>query len=172
MGHLVTEDRELVHGHLAQVLAVNALVADQACGRDHAGGHTITNEENHVLSLLLLGEVADNPVGNSLGAIVVAQSGGILARLVERNAAVGLGCDIDNGWCLRVLSEVVLVPLELPLLNLWLGDIEELGYLLRASASLLDGKRESLIRNTTVGCIIRNTTVGCITFASAWLVWN
>lgn len=71
VGHLVTENRELVHGHLGQVLAVDALVADQACSRDHARGHTITNEKNDVLGLLLLSKVADNPVGNSLGAIVV-----------------------------------------------------------------------------------------------------
>lgn len=103
--HLMTEDGEFVHGHGGLVLSVDALVSDQAGGRDHVRGHTITNEQNDVLGLALLSQVTDEPSCLSLAAVVVVEGCSVLARLVERNATVGLGGDIDEGWLLRITSE-------------------------------------------------------------------
>jgi len=152
VGHLVTDDGERVHGHLGLVLAVDGLVSDQTGGRDHGGGHAVTDEEDDVLGLLLLGEVADDPVGDRLGAVVVFQSRRVLAWLVERDAAVGLGGNVDMGGGLRILGEEVLIPLELPGLERWLGDAEESADWLSSSTCLLDGEGEVLVWDTAVGC--------------------
>lgn len=107
VGHLVTEHGELVHGHGGLVLSIDALVSDQAGGRDHVGGHTVTNEQNDVLGLALLSQIANKPSSNGLGAVVVVESGSILARLVESNTAVGLGSYIDHRWLLGITGKVI-----------------------------------------------------------------
>lgn len=107
VGHLVTEHGELVHGQSGLVLSVDALVSDQACSCDHVGGHTVTNEQDDVLGLALLSQVADQPGSDGLGAIVVSESCSVLARLVERNTAVSLRSDIDDRRLLCILGKVV-----------------------------------------------------------------
>ena len=107
MGHLVTEHGELVHGHCGLVLSVDALVTDQACGRDHVGGHTISNEEDDVLGLALFSKVANKPSSLGLAAVVVIEGGSVLAGLVESNTAVCLSCDIDEAGILCIASEEV-----------------------------------------------------------------
>lgn len=113
VGHLVTENREFVHGHGALVLSVDGLVCDQACGRDHVGGHTITNEENDVLGLALLSQVANEPGSLSAGAIVVGESGSVLAWLVKCDAAVGLGRDVDQSRLLGIAGKEIFEVLVL-----------------------------------------------------------
>jgi hypothetical protein len=111
VGHLMSEDRELVHGHGGLVLSVDALVSDQACGRDHVGGHTIANEEDDVLGLALLSQIANKPGSLGLAAIVVVERGNVLSGLVEGNATVGLGGDVDQSGLLRITSEKVFMIL-------------------------------------------------------------
>lgn len=111
----------------------------------HVGGHAIANEENDVLGLALLGNVADNPLGVGLGAVVVVEGDGVLAGLVEGDAAVGLGGDVDDGGGFGVLGVQVLEPLELPLLNLGLVELEGLGKVLGLAALLGDGDLELLV---------------------------
>jgi hypothetical protein len=103
----MSQNGELVHGHGSLVLSVDALVSDQAGGRDHVGGHTITNEEDDVLGLSLLGERSDGPCGLGLAVIVVVEGGGVCAGLVKRNTAVSLGGYIDKRWLLYVTGEEV-----------------------------------------------------------------
>ena len=103
--------RELVHGHLGEVASVLGLVCNQTGGRDHVGGHAISNVEKDVLGLANLRHVLDIPVC-SLRCTVVAKDGFILARLEESNAAVGLGYDIDERRRLGILGKQVLVPDE------------------------------------------------------------
>jgi hypothetical protein len=110
VGHLMSKNRELVHGHGGLVLSVNALVSDQAGGRDHVGGHTITNEKDDVLGLALLCERSDGPCGLGLAAVVVVEGGGVCAGLVKSNAAVSLGGYIDERWLLRVTGKEVWNP--------------------------------------------------------------
>jgi hypothetical protein len=82
-------------------------VADQAGCRDHVGGHTVADEENDVLGLALFSEIADEPCGLGLAAIVVAESRGVLARLVEGNTTVGLGGYIYKCLVVGVTSEEI-----------------------------------------------------------------
>lgn len=103
----MTEHRELVHGHGGLVLSVDALVTDQACGRYHIGGHTISNEEDDVLGLAFLSKVANKPSSLGLAAVVVVEGGGVLAGFVQSNTAVGLGRNIDEAGVLCVASEEV-----------------------------------------------------------------
>lgn len=107
VGHLVTEHGKFVHRHSGLILSVDALMTDQACGRDHVGGHTVSNEENDVLGLALLSQVTDKPSRLGLTAVVVVEGGGVLARLVESNTAVGFGGNIDEAGLLRIASEEV-----------------------------------------------------------------
>lgn len=147
MGHLVTDDGELVHLHPGLVLAVDALVSEEASGGDlfrfrkqlklplkfewtvayHVGGHAITNEEDDILSLTLLGKVTDKPLGSCLLSVIVVERDCVLARLVESKLAVGLGGNIDDRRCLSILGEEILVPGKVPGLKLRLLDAKDLG---------------------------------------------
>ena len=100
---------ELVHSHLGEVATVLGLVCDQACSRDHVGGHAVSDVEKNVLRLANIGEVFHVPVCG-LGGAVVAEDGLILARLEECNAAPGFRGDIDQRRGLGVLGEQILVP--------------------------------------------------------------
>lgn len=91
----MADNRELVHGHCGLVFSVDALVSYQAGSRDHICGHAIAYEEDDVLGLAFLSQIADEPGRLRLGSIVVGEGCHVLARLVKRNAAIGLGCDID-----------------------------------------------------------------------------
>lgn len=119
----------------------------------HVGGHAVTNEEDDILGLALLGNVADNPVGGGLAAIVVVKGDLVLAGLVEGNAAVGLGGDVDDGGGLGILGVEVLEPLELPLLELGLGNLEGLGKVLGLPAVLGDGDLELFVGLAAVGSL-------------------
>jgi hypothetical protein len=107
VGHLVTQYWKIIHCHGCLVLSVDALVCDQAGRRDHVCGHTITNEEDDVLGLALLSQVANDPVGCGSAAIVVGEGGSVLARLVKSNTAVCLGRNIDASKLLCVTSEQI-----------------------------------------------------------------
>ena len=119
----------------------------------HVGGHAVTNEEDDILGLALLGDVADNPVGGGLAAIVVVEDDLVIAGLVEGNAAVGLGSDIDDGGGLGVLGIEVLIPLELPLLELRLRNLEGLSKVLGLLALLGDGDLELFVGLAVVGSL-------------------
>jgi hypothetical protein len=84
-------------------------VCDQTSGRDHVGGHAVSNVEQNVLGLTDLRQILDIPVC-SLGGAVVAKHGLVLARLEKSHTTVGLGGDIDERRCLGVLGEQILVP--------------------------------------------------------------
>jgi hypothetical protein len=86
-------------------------VCDQTGGRDHVGGHTISNVEQDVLGLTDLRQILDIPVCG-LGGTVVAKHCLVLARLEKSHATVGLGGDIDEGRGLGVFGKQVLVPDE------------------------------------------------------------
>lgn len=58
VGHLVAENRELVHLHFRLVLTVHGFVTNQAGGRDHVGGHTVADKEDDILCLALLSKVS------------------------------------------------------------------------------------------------------------------
>ena len=105
VGHLVAQDRELVHLQLGLVLSIDALVCNQTSSSDHVGGHSVTDEEDDVLSATLLGNITDEPVGNGLLLAVVGQDSLILAWLVERKVSVGLGGNVDKGGLFSILSE-------------------------------------------------------------------
>lgn len=121
----MSEDRELIHLHLCLILPVDALVRYQTCSGNHVGSHSVADEENDILGLLLSRERAYHPVGNGFGAIVVVESRHILSWLVESNTSVDLGRHADNGWRMGILREEILVPREVPGLQLWLGYLEE-----------------------------------------------
>lgn len=86
-------------------------MCNQTGGRDHVGGHAISNVEKDVLGLANLRHVLDIPVC-SLGSAIVVKYGLVLARLEESNATVGLGHDIDERRRLGILGKQVLVPDE------------------------------------------------------------
>jgi hypothetical protein len=62
--------------------------------RDHICGHSVSNEQNDVLSLAGLLKVTDFPGRNRLGPIVVIQSGGVQTRVLQVYSAIGFGGDI------------------------------------------------------------------------------
>lgn len=107
VGHLVAENGELVHGHGSLVLSVDALMTDQACGRNHVGGHTISDKEDDVLSFALLGQVTNEPFSLCLAAVVIVERSSVLAGLVKSNTTVGFGGDIDETSIFGVASEKV-----------------------------------------------------------------
>jgi hypothetical protein len=162
--HLVAENREFVHGHGGLVLSVDALVSDQACGRDHVGGHTIANEENDVLGLALLGQVANEPGSLSLAAIVVVECSGVLSGLVKGNTAVRFRSDVykrrrlcvpgKKVWyeisfhhTFELLHNLLTLPIsKVPLLQLWFFNLEVLGCRLSRSTLLCDSEGKALIQ--------------------------
>lgn len=107
VGHLVAQDRELVHLHLRLVLSIDRLVTDQASSCDHVGGHTITNKHDDVLGFALLCKVADKPGSLGRAAIVVVERRRIFSRLVQGQPAVGLCADVYYCVPLGVASEEV-----------------------------------------------------------------
>ena len=170
VGHLVTEDGELVQLHQSLVLSVNALVSQETSGSDlscklafaspalhkqtyHVGGHAITNEEDDVLGLSLRLERANSPLGSGLLAVVVVQSNGVLAGLVEGDLAVDLGGNVDNTGLVLVLGKKVLVPVELPCLDLGLLEAECLCKVLGLLTLLGNGHLELLVRLAIVGSL-------------------
>lgn len=74
---------------------------------DHVGGHTVTDEEDDVLGLANLLEVTNSPVSDGLGAIVVGQGSSVSSRVLEEQAAVCLGCDIDERGSTSISGEKV-----------------------------------------------------------------
>lgn len=117
----------------------------------HVGGHTITNEEDDVLGLSLGLERANSPLGSGLLAVIVVQSNGVLAGLVEGDLAIDLGGNVDNAWLVLVLSEEVLIPVKLPCLDLGLLEAECLCKVLGLLALLGDGHLELLVGLAIVG---------------------
>lgn len=117
----------------------------------HVGGHAVTNEEDDVLGPLLGVKIANNPLGGGLLAIVVAQSDGVGARLVEGNLAVRLGRDVDDRGLVGILGKEVLIPVERPLLERRLLDTKGIGKVLSLAALLGNGHLELLIRLAVVG---------------------
>lgn len=170
--HLVAQNREFVKLQTSLVFSVDALVSKETGSGDlhqhqwlalgdqivhnsiatyHVGGHAVTNEEDDVLGPLLGVEVADNPLGGGLLAIVVVQGDGVSARLVEGNLTVRLGGDVDNGGLVGVLSKEVLIPVECPLLERRLLDVKGFGKVLGLAAVLGDGHLELLVGLAVVG---------------------
>lgn len=165
VGHLVADDGELVKLELGLVLPVDALVSEKTSGSDlegvgqplvaqwlgrekvayHVGGHAITNEEDDILSLALLGKVTDKPLGSCLLSVVVVKGDSVLAGLIEGNLAVGFGGDVDDRGRLGVLGEEVLVPGKLPGLYLGLLDVEGLSKVAGLLALLGNGDGELLV---------------------------
>lgn len=90
MGHLVTEHGKLVNGHSALVSAVHRLVGNEACCRDHVRGHSISNEEQHILGLAGLLNVPNVPVSSGGGSVVVMKRDHIVAWLIESYSSPGL----------------------------------------------------------------------------------
>jgi hypothetical protein len=72
MKHL-PENWEFVKRQLCLVLAIDALVSDQACSCDHVCGHTFSDEQNHVLRLSYLLERLDFPGSNRGITTIVTQ---------------------------------------------------------------------------------------------------
>lgn len=66
-----------------------------------------TNEQKNVLRSPDLIDVTDYPFRHSLRRVVVREDGAVLARLVESNSTVGLGCDIDEGRGTSIAGEQV-----------------------------------------------------------------
>jgi hypothetical protein len=164
VGHLVTEDGELVHGHSGLVLSVDGLVSDQACGRDHVGGHTIANEEDDILGLAFLDQVANKPSSLSLAAIVVVERSGVLPGLIDGNTTVRFRGDIHKRRLLCVPGEEVwhqisvlyiskfcfklptLVISKVPLLQLRVLNLEVFRCGLGCGTLLCDAEGEALIK--------------------------
>jgi hypothetical protein len=61
---------------------------------------------------------------------------------------VGLCCNIDCDWSVCLLSEEILKVGEVPLFELWIVDLEELGHRFLCSAILADGEGEGLVWDT------------------------
>jgi hypothetical protein len=106
----------------ASVRVVNGIFAESY--RNHIGGHSISDEQNDVLCLSHLGQVANQPASMCLLAIVVGQRCGILwesylvrmvgkgtdsctSRLVQSYPAVCFGGNIDHGWSLCIFGEEI-----------------------------------------------------------------
>lgn len=119
----------------------------------HVGGHAITNEEDDVLGLSLRLKLANSPLGSGLLAVVVVQGNGVRAGLVEGNLAVDLGGNVDNAGLVLVFGKQILVPLELPCLELGLADAKGLCKVLGLLALLGDGHGELLIRLSVVSSL-------------------
>ncbi len=145
VGHLVANDRELIHGHQRLVFAVDLLVGDQSSGSDHVCRHSVTNEEDNVLGLPLLSQVANDPSSLGFATIVVVESGSVLAGLVESDAAISFGRNVDQGGLLRIAGKEVFVPRKVPLLQLGLVEVEVLGDWFRLLALLSNSEGELLI---------------------------
>jgi len=164
--HLMSKHWELVHLHCTLVLSIDALVCDQACCSDHIGSHTVackildccsygleikhTDEQNHILSTLLLLKWAYDPIGNSLGAVVVAESCSVLSWLVQRNSSVCLGSDANDRWSLGILCEKILIPGEVPAFESWFGKLEEACCWLSCPTSFGDCEAEVWIWDATI----------------------
>lgn len=128
VGHLVANDREFVHGHERLVFAVDLLMAYQTSSCDHVCGHPVTNEENDVLGLALLSQVANEPSSFRLASIVIVEGSSVLARFVKSDAAVGFSRNVDEGGPQSVACEEVFVPCEVPLLQFGFFEVEKLCY--------------------------------------------
>jgi hypothetical protein len=105
--HLMTQYWELIHRHFGLVLAVDRLVGDQTGGRDHVSGHAISDEEDDILGLANLREIAHHPMSHIGLVAIIVQRGLILAGLVESYAAVSFGGDVDKRGFLCVLGEKI-----------------------------------------------------------------
>jgi hypothetical protein len=145
VGHLVTNDGKLIHGHQRLVFAVDLLVGDQSSGSDHVCRHSVTNEEDDVLGLALLSQVTDEPSSLGFATIVVVESGSVLAGLVESDAAIGFGRNVDQSGFLRIAGKEVFVPRKVPLLQLRFVEVEVLGNRLRLLTLLPNSEGELLI---------------------------
>ena len=93
MGHLMTEDRKLVHHHFALISPVDALVGDQASGCYHVCRHAVTDEEKDILGFPHSGKITDKPVGDGLGSVVVGESRRVFASFVKSDFPVSLRSD-------------------------------------------------------------------------------
>jgi hypothetical protein len=103
-------------------------MANKPCRCNHIRRHSVTDEEDNVLGLALFSQVANEPSGFRLTAIVVVESSDVLARFVKGNAAVPFCGNVDEGWLLRVPCEKVFVPCEIPLFQFGFFEVEEFGY--------------------------------------------
>ena len=107
MGHLVTEDGELVHHHFSLISAVYALVGKQASGCDHVRRHAVADEEKYVLRLPDGCKIADEPIGDGLGTIVVGQGGCVFTSFVQGDFSISLGRHLDQGRFAGILGEQI-----------------------------------------------------------------
>lgn len=80
-------------------------MGNQSACSNHCSSHAVSDEEDNVLCLAFFCQVADDPCGLGLAAIVVMQSGGIFAGLVKSNTAVGFGSYVDERGFLCVARE-------------------------------------------------------------------
>jgi hypothetical protein len=109
-----------------------------------------TNEQNNILGLLLLLKRPDDPIGNCLRSVIVAQSSHILSLLVQGNATVGLGGNPYNRRGLGIFCKQVLIPGEVPSLESWLSNLEERCSSLRSPAFFSNRENEIWIRYSSV----------------------
>lgn len=109
-----------------------------------------TNKQNNVLRLLLRCQGPHNPLGMRRLTSIILQFDIVRAGLVDGEASVRLGRDIDDGRLAGVLGKEILEPLEVPLLELGLPDAEKLGNALLPAPLLRDGDGELLVRPAMV----------------------
>lgn len=150
--HLMPHHRERIHRHLAHILSIDTLMPNQPRRRNHIRRHPISNKQNHILCFLSLAQLPNSPIRLRLGPIVVRECSNILAGLVEGDAAVGFGGNVDNRGSFGVLGEEVFTVFEGPFLELGGGGVEEGGDGDGLAALLLDRQREFLVRNTAIRC--------------------
>jgi len=82
MSHLGSIGWGFVHLERSLVFPVDCLVCKEPGGGYHRSSHTVSEEENDVLSLVTIGERFDFPAGMRLRPIVVGEDNVVLARLM------------------------------------------------------------------------------------------
>lgn len=146
----MAQNGHLIHLQPRLIFPVHTLVRDQACGRDHVGGHAVPDEENDVLRLLHLGQGPDHPIGHGRRSIVVGQRDGVFPRTVQRHPSIDFRRDIDHGWFSGRLGEQIFEPGETPLLELGCGDLEIIGHVDGAATVSRDDQLEFFIGGAAI----------------------
>lgn len=107
--------------------------------------------QNDVLGSLLLAKWSDDPIGGSVGTIVVSQCSNIFSWFIESDSAIGFGSNPDDRRSMSVLGKEILIPREIPPLNSWLSNLEVRCSSLCGCTSFRNGEGEICVRDTSIG---------------------
>lgn len=123
---------------------------NQSCSRDQVGSHTISNEEDYILRLLLLRKRSNNPIRNCRAAVIVREGSDIVTWVAKSKSTTGFRGHTNNGGRVGILREEILIPTKVPTLQSWLRSSKESCGTLRCATWSLEGKSKARVGNASV----------------------